>query len=209
LKLWEQGHLKKANLAWNNGAAVSTAGTTKLRAAVAVTIKARCILPMTDTRRIKTARDLVIEIMKEVIAYQEAFQSSRDVYLEMADNHKLAPRDQYPAEKKQKTDHAPAGAGGGQGAPKGGSQGAPKGERYACPCGKTHAGGCWTNGVPASVAPTNNSKPSLGMQLNRSNTTPKLRALKSGKRGLKKLRKTQDPKGYNADQYKPKGQGQG
>ena len=34
LKLWEQGHLKKANTAWNNGAAVSTVGTIKLRAAL-------------------------------------------------------------------------------------------------------------------------------------------------------------------------------
>ena len=96
-----------------------------------MTIKARCTLPMTDPRRIKTARDLVIEIMKEVIAHHEAFQSSRDVYLEMAENHKAGSRDQYPAEKKQKTEHAPAGAAGGQGPPKGG-QGAPKGERVAC-----------------------------------------------------------------------------
>ena len=49
------------------------------------------------------------------------------------------------------------------------------------------------------------------MQLNQSNTgQKKLRALKSGK-GLKKtqVKKNHDPRGYNADQYKPKDQGQG
>ena len=196
LKLWEQGHLKKGSV-WNNG----TAGTTKLRAAVAVTVKARCLLPKDDPRRIKTARDLMIEIMREVVARQEVFQSSLAVYLEMAENYMSEPRNQYPAGKKQKTDHGPGG-GAGQGALKGG-QGAPLGPRVACTCGKTHAGECRTKGIPPGDVPTVPNKPSLGMQLNNTSSNKKLRALQSGK-DSSKIKKVKAKK-FDMSTYKPKG----
>ena len=197
LKLWEQGHLKKGP-AWNNG----TAGTTKLRAAVAVTVKARCLLPKEDPRRIKTAQDLMIEIMREVVARHDAFQSSLAVYLEMADNYMSDPSNQDPGGKRQKTDHAPGGGAGqgalkgaGQGALKGG-QGAPLGPRVACTtCGKTHAGECRTKGIPPGDVPAGPNKPSLGMQLNNSSSHKKLRALKARK----------DKKKFDMSKYKPKG----
>ena len=196
LKLWEQGHLKKGSV-WNSG----TAGTTKLRAAVAVTVRARCLLPKEDGRRIKTAHDLMIEIMREVVARQEAFQSSLAVYLEMADNYTSDPSNQDPAGKRQKTDHVPGG-GAGQGALKGG-QGAPLGPRVACTCGKTHAGECRTKGIPPGNVPAGYNKPSLGMQLNNSASNKKLRALKAGKEAEKTKKDNKAMR--DMSKYKPKG----
>ena len=193
LKLWEQGQLKK-ELPWSN----MTGGTAKLRAAVAVAIKARCLLPKEDPRRITTAKDLMIEIIKEVGVRNEAFQSSLEVFLEMAD--------QYPEWKRQKTEHAPGGGAGqgtlkpGQGTLKPG-QGAQLGPRVACTCGKTHAGECRTRGIPPAAYPTAPNRPSLGMQLNNNvnrNFPNKLRALKSGKNKKDKAKK------YDKGTYMPK-----
>jgi hypothetical protein len=130
----------------------------ELRHTVYVTLRDRVCLPLSDPRRISTARGIVIAAIKEVVGITDEFQSLEKVFRELTSGRHSRPAEQEEptrVDKRSRTD------------------GAPKGDRVQCAtCPNMHAGVCYyANGGQGATGghraaggrPPNNT---LGMQVN-------------------------------------------